>query len=124
MVDIFTKYFPKFGTDVQVLATGLIITVLPSLNEMHDGLIRDTTSLLDLMAKPEYVGQEGLAESVWVAILRSPSCRVAGLKYLSAKLGRGVEEEENDDEDDFWNEPSSTLRKTHIEESSPTLKSK
>lgn len=97
-----------------MLATGLIITILPSLNEMHEGLVRDTTNLLDLLAKPEYVGLEGLAEAVWVAILRSPSCRVAGLKYLSSKLGRGVEEEENDEEDDFWNEPSSTMKKTQM----------
>ncbi len=61
MVEIFTKYFPKFGTDIQVLATGLAITILPSLNEMHDALVRDTINLLDLMAKPDHVGQEGLA---------------------------------------------------------------
>jgi hypothetical protein len=46
-----------------------------------------------------------MAESVWIAILRSPYCRVAGLKYISAKLGRGAQEEENDEEEDnFWNE--------------------
>jgi hypothetical protein len=27
---------------------------------------------------------------------------VAGLKYLSNKLGRGAQEEEHDEEDNFW----------------------
>lgn len=40
MVEIMAKYFPKFGTDIQVLATGLTITLLPSLNEMHEALVR------------------------------------------------------------------------------------
>ena len=48
---------------------------------------------------------------MWIAILRSPSCRAAGLKYISSKLGRGFEEEENDEEDNFWNEPSSVMIK-------------
>ena len=65
------------------------------------------------------MGQEGLAEAVWIAILRSPPCRAAGLKYISSKLGRGFEEEENDDEDNFWNEPSSIMiKKEEIQEES------
>ena len=94
---------PIFGKDLQVLATGLAITILPSLNEMHEALVRDVSNLLDLFSRVDYIGQETLAESIWVAILRSPSCRVAGLKYISAKLGRGAQEEEKDYEDNFWN---------------------
>ena len=59
--------------------------------------------LLDLMAKPELVGHRMLAEALWAAVLRSPACRVAGLKFISGKLGKGAQEEENDDEDTFWN---------------------
>jgi hypothetical protein len=60
---------------------------------MQDSLVREVSNFLDLMSKTDYIGQEMVAEAVWVAILRSPSCRVAGLKYISAKLGRGVQDE-------------------------------
>ena len=53
--------------------------------------------MLDLMARGDLVGQQMLAEALWVAVLRSPSCRVAGLKFISSKLGKGMHEEENDD---------------------------
>lgn len=81
---------------MQLLAVGLCITVLPALNEMHEGLVREVSGLLDLLGKNELIGLEILAEAVWVAVLRSPSCRVAGLKFISSKLGRGAQEEEND----------------------------
>ena len=56
-VELLAKYFPKYGTDLQLLATGLTITLLPSLNEMHEVLVREVTSFLDLLARPDYVGQ-------------------------------------------------------------------
>jgi hypothetical protein len=56
MIDIMSKYFPVFGRDLQVLATGLAITILPSLNEMHEQLVRDVSNLLDLMGKTDYMG--------------------------------------------------------------------
>lgn len=93
LVEIFGKHLPAFGRDLQLLAVGLAITVLPALNEMHEGLVREVSSLLDLLARPELIGLEVLAEALWVAILRSPGCRVAGLKFLSSKLGRGAQEE-------------------------------
>lgn len=112
LVEIFSKHLPTFGRDLQLLAVGLAITVLPTLNEMHEGLVREVSSLLDLLARSELIGLEILAEALWVAILRSPGCRVAGLKFLSSKLGRGAQDEENDEEDTFWNE-ASTLSKKH-----------
>ena len=102
---------PTFGNDLQILATGLTITILPSLNEMNEGLVREVTQFLDLLARPELIGLEILAEALWVAVLRSPSCRVAGLKFLSSKLGRGAQEEENDEEDTFWNEISTMSKR-------------
>jgi hypothetical protein len=98
IVEIFTKHLPTFGRDLQLLATGLAITLLPSLNEMHETLLRDVNALLDILARPEFIGQEQLAEAVWVAVLRSPACRVAGLKFLASKLGRGAQEEEQEEE--------------------------
>jgi hypothetical protein len=92
IIEIFTKYLPVFGTDLQILATGLVITILPSLNEMQESLIKDINNFLDLLFKADLVGPETMAEALWVAVLRSPSCRVAGLKYLSNKLGRGAQE--------------------------------
>lgn len=29
-----------YGKDLQILATGLAITILPSLNEMHEALVK------------------------------------------------------------------------------------
>ena len=111
MIEIFAKHLPTFGNDLQILATGLTITILPSLNEMNEGLVREVTQFLDLLARPELIGLEILAEALWVAVLRSPSCRVAGLKFLSSKLGRGAQEEENDEEDTFWNEISTMSKR-------------
>jgi hypothetical protein len=102
------------------MAIGLTITILPSLNEMHESLVREVSVLFDLLARPELLGVEMLSEALWVAVLRSPSCRVAGLKFLSSKLGRGAQEEENDEEDTFWNEISSISRKAEIEEDIPS----
>ena len=39
-VELLAKYFPKFGTDIQLLATGLTITLLPSLVIMDEVLVR------------------------------------------------------------------------------------
>lgn len=30
-----------------------------------------------------------MIEAIWIAIFRSPECRVAGLKFLSSKMGKG-----------------------------------
>jgi len=60
---------------------------------MQETIIRDVTNLLDIMAKPDLIGQEIMAEALWVSVLRSPGCRVAGLKFISTKLGRGAQEE-------------------------------
>ena len=111
MIEILGKHLPAFGRDLQLLAIGLAITILPSLNEMHEALVREVGGLLDLLARPELIGVEVLAEALWVAVLRSPGCRVAGLKFISSKLGRGAQQEENDEEDTFWNEVSSMSRK-------------
>jgi hypothetical protein len=59
---------------------------------MHEGLVREVSGLLDMLAQPELIGVEVLAESLWIAVLRSPGCRVAGLKFISSKLGRGAQE--------------------------------
>lgn len=115
LIEIFAKHLPIFGNDLQILATGLIITILPSLNEMSEILVREVTQFLDLLARPDLIGLEILAEALWVAVLRSPSCRVAGLKFLSSKLGRGAQEEENDEEDTFWNEISTMSKKQEEE---------
>ena len=51
-VELLAKYFPKFGTDIQLLATGLTITLLPSLVIMDEVLVREVTNFLDLLARP------------------------------------------------------------------------
>ncbi len=61
IIEIFHKNLPFFGNDLQVLATGLVITILPSLNEMNEGLVRDVTNLLDLLARPDLIGLDILA---------------------------------------------------------------
>lgn len=47
-----------------------------------------------------------LVEGVWIAVLRSPNCRIPGLKYITSKLGRVAVEDDNDEEDNFWEEGS------------------
>ena len=46
LVEMFRNYLPKFGKDVQGMATGLMITFLPALTEMHEGLVKDTGELI------------------------------------------------------------------------------
>ena len=46
---------------MRVLITGLAVTILPSLNEMYEGLQRGVNGLLDLMARPDLVGQQMMA---------------------------------------------------------------
>lgn len=58
---------------------------------MHEGLVKDVIELFELLSVPQLIGTNTMAESMWVAVLRSPTCRVAGLKFLAMKLGRGVQ---------------------------------
>jgi hypothetical protein len=58
---------------------------------MHEGLVKDVISLFELLSVPQLIGTNIMAESMWVAVLRSPLCRVAGLKILAMKLGRGAQ---------------------------------
>ena len=103
---MFKNYLPKFGKDIQMISTGILITVLPSLTEMHEPLVKEVTDLLEDLTNPDLIGQALLIESVWVAILRSSACRIAGLKYISTKLGKVEEsgENEHDEDDNLWNE--------------------
>lgn len=88
VTEMFRGYLLKFGTDIQMLSTGILITVLPSLTEMHEPLVKEVNDLLDDLSSPDVIGLPLLIESIWVSILRSSGCRIAGLKYLSGKLGK------------------------------------
>lgn len=55
---------------------------------MQETLIKDTNDLLEELSLPESLGHDLLIESIWIAILRSTNCRIAGLKYISLKLGK------------------------------------
>ena len=50
LVEMFTKYLPNYGKELKMLATGLLITVLPSLVEMHEPLVKEVTKLLEVLA--------------------------------------------------------------------------
>lgn len=45
-------HIPKFGKEIRIMATGLFITILPSLNEMNDTLIKEVNDLIDELSKP------------------------------------------------------------------------
>ena len=54
------------------------------------------------MIKNELFGEQIFIQSIWIAISRSSNCRVAGLKWLTAKIGKGDQEDDIDEEDTFW----------------------
>ena len=115
---MFKNHLPKYGKDIKMLATGILITILPSLTEMHDQLVKEVTDLLDHLSHPDVIGPNLLIQSIWVAILRSSVCRIAGLKYISGKLGKVEDNDDEDEDDNFWNEtiPISKSIKPQTEE--------
>ena len=81
--------------------SGLVVAILPGLLEMNEALQKNIMALLDFYA--DLLGPSAVIPAVWSAMLRSSYCRIAGLKYLAAKLisqGKGLEEDESDDSQD------------------------
>ena len=57
MTEMFRSHLPKFGKDIQMLSTGILITVLPSLTEMQEQLVKEVNDLLDDLSSPDIIGQ-------------------------------------------------------------------
>lgn len=56
VAEMFKTHLPKYGKDITMLATGILITILPSLTEMHDQLVKEVTDLLDDLSHPDLIG--------------------------------------------------------------------
>ena len=88
-----THYFPLKHNLIPCMP-GLIIAILPSLEDSNEDLQKRVFGTLDKAMS--CVGKKFFMGSIWMALLRCPKARLGGLKYLSRRIPR-PESEVNDE---------------------------
>ena len=95
-LELIQRNYTPLGRELIPMISGLVSSILPGLDDQLESIQKMVYQTLDLLQKS--VGRRYLIGSIWMAILRIPRCRSAGVKYLSKAITKLPQLEDDEDE--------------------------
>ena len=79
----------KFDRELILCLPGFLVCMLPALEEQNSDQLK---RIEDVLTETErIVGTSKFFGEIWKTIIRSPKCRLAGMKYLDRKIPKDVQ---------------------------------
>ena len=83
LLELYLKYYLAYGPHIVFLVSGLVISVLPGLEDQ--GSPEAVSNIYTLFDGISRIDSECLSSAIWMALLRTPKARIGALMWLSKR---------------------------------------
>lgn len=83
------KQVLKFERELVLCLPGFLVCMLPALEEQNSEQLKKIEEVLAETEK--IVGTSKFFGEIWKTIIRSPRCRLSGIKYLDRKIPKDID---------------------------------
>lgn len=90
IIDLIKTFYLPIGKDLLPCLNGLVMALVPGLEETNSEFYRSIVKLLDEVG--EKVGQRNLFHSLWKTVSLNPSIRIGAINYLMERLPKKKQE--------------------------------